>query len=84
MVAEMGGHVEKQLLSAIDSLVNNDKEQGQKVVRGDEMLDTLQHNIEFHAVFQPDATGAAAKQVHDKKKVDSNTYLVQGSFKCEV
>ena len=50
MVAEMGGHVEKQLLSAIDSLVNNDKEQGRKVVLGDLMLDTLQHNIEHKAI----------------------------------
>src|SRR5262249_51660714 len=46
MVAEMGGHVEKQLLAAIDSLVKNDKEQGQKVVLGDAMLDGLQHVIE--------------------------------------
>ena len=50
MVSEMGGHVEKQLLAAIDSLVNNDKEQGQKVVLGDAMLDTLQHNIEHKAI----------------------------------
>ena len=50
MVAEMGGHVEKQLLAAIDSLVKNDKEQGQKVVLGDVMLDALQHNIEHKAI----------------------------------
>ena len=50
MVAEMGGHVEKQLLSAIDSLINNDKEQGKQVVLGDDMLDNLQHNIENKAI----------------------------------
>src|SRR5205085_1914855 len=47
---EMGGHVEKQLLAAIDSLVKNDKEQSQKVVLGDAMLDGLQHNIEHKAI----------------------------------
>ena len=50
MVAEMGGHVEKQLLAAIDSLVKNDKEQSQKVVLGDAMLDGFQHNIENKAI----------------------------------
>jgi len=46
MVAEMGGHVEKQLLTAIDALVRNDKEWGEKVVRADATLDALQHSIE--------------------------------------
>ena len=46
MVAEMGGHVEKQLLTAIDALVRNDKDWAEKVVRADAMLDALQHSIE--------------------------------------
>ncbi len=46
MVAEMGGHVERQLLTAIDALVRNDKDWAEKVVRADATLDALQHDIE--------------------------------------
>jgi len=45
------GHFGRTL---IDSLVKNDKEQGQKVALGDVMLDGLQHDIENTArEFQP-------------------------------
>jgi phosphate transport system protein len=50
MIAEMGGRVEQQLHGAIDALVRQDSEKGQKVVLADTTLDALQQEIEQKAV----------------------------------
>ena len=50
MVAEMGGHVERQLHGAIDALIRHDCDKGQRVVLADATLDALQQDIEQKAI----------------------------------
>jgi phosphate transport system protein len=50
MISEMGGRVERQLQGAIDALVQRDCDKGQRVVRADTALDTLQQDVEQKAI----------------------------------
>jgi len=46
MIAEMGGHTEKQIIEAIDALTKRDPNHGRRVISADITLDALQHDIE--------------------------------------
>ncbi len=50
MIAEMGGHAEKQIAECIDALAKRDGECAQRVVAADAIVDALQHEIEERAV----------------------------------
>lgn len=51
MVAEMGGHVEKQIADAIDALVKRDITLAQRVTAADANINALQREIEEKAVL---------------------------------
>ena len=50
MVAEMGGYAEQQLAQAIDALTKRDLERANRVVDTDELVDSLQRQIEEKAI----------------------------------
>jgi phosphate transport system protein len=50
MVAEMGGHVEQQIVKSVEALVKRDSENGENVVKADATLDAMQRDIEQKAV----------------------------------
>src|SRR5215475_124223 len=50
MIAEMGGHTEKQIIEAIDALTKRDPNHGKRVIFADAALDSLQHEIEQKAI----------------------------------
>ena len=50
MIAEMGGCVQRQLVSTVDAFLDHDKEQGEKVILGDDMLDVWQRSIGEKAI----------------------------------
>lgn len=50
MIAEMGGHTEKQIVEAIDALTKLDAKHGKRVISADAALDTLQREIEQKAI----------------------------------
>src|SRR5262245_31942314 len=50
MVAEMGGYAEQQLVQAIDALTKRDLGRANRVVDTDELVDSLQRQIEDKAV----------------------------------
>src|SRR5262249_20744106 len=50
MLAEMGGHTEKQIIEAIDALCKRDPNHGKRVISADAALDALQHEIEQKAI----------------------------------
>jgi phosphate transport system protein len=50
MVAEMGGYAEQQLVQAIDALAKRDLGRANRVVETDELVDSLQRQIEEKAI----------------------------------
>jgi len=50
-IVEMGGLVEQQIADAIDSLVEQDMDQAQRVIAADPQIDRLQREIEEKAVL---------------------------------
>ena len=50
MVAEMGGYAEHQLVQSIDALTKRDRDRAERVVSIDEVVDTLQRQIEEKAI----------------------------------
>jgi len=50
MIAEMGGHTEKQIVEAIDALSKRDANHGKRVISADAALDALQREIEQKAI----------------------------------
>jgi phosphate transport system protein len=50
-IVEMGGLVEQQIADAIDSLVEQNMDQAQRVIAGDPQIDRLQREIEEKAVL---------------------------------
>ena len=46
MIAEMGGHTEKQLMEAIDALSTGDANHGKRIISADAALDALQRAID--------------------------------------
>lgn len=50
MIAEMGGHTEKQIIEAIDALSKRDPNHGKRVISADATLDALHHEIEQKAI----------------------------------
>jgi phosphate transport system protein len=50
LIAEMGGHAEKLLVDAIDSLTTHDSERARQIIAADETIDALQRQIEQRAV----------------------------------
>ena len=50
MIAEMGGHAEHQLVQSIDALTKQDRDRAERVVSTDEVIDTLQRQIEEKAI----------------------------------
>jgi len=50
MIAEMGGHAEKQIVEAVAALSKRDRRHGERVVSGDAALDLQQREIEQKAI----------------------------------
>jgi phosphate transport system protein len=50
MIAEMGGHAERQFIESIDALSHHDRGRGQRVVSADATLDALHHELEHKAI----------------------------------
>ena len=50
MIAEMGGHTEKQLMEAIDALSTGDANHGKRIISADAALDALQRAIDEKAI----------------------------------
>jgi len=50
MLAEMGGHTEKQIIEAIEALSKRDPNHGKRVISADAALDALQREIEQKAI----------------------------------
>ena len=50
MIAEMGGHTEKQIVEAIEALTKRDPSHGRRVISADAALDALQREIEQKAI----------------------------------
>jgi phosphate transport system protein len=50
MIAEMGGHTEKQIVEAIDALSKGDAGHGRRVISADAALDALQREIAQRAI----------------------------------
>ncbi|HTP90923.1 MAG TPA: phosphate signaling complex protein PhoU [Xanthobacteraceae bacterium] len=50
-VAEMGGLAERQISDAVNALVERDTELAERVISGDLMIDTMQHDIEEKAIL---------------------------------
>lgn len=50
MIAEMGGHAERQIVQAVDALIKRDRERARRVVIGDAEIDAQQREIEQKAV----------------------------------
>jgi phosphate transport system protein len=50
LVAELGGHAERQIAEAMESLTRRDRSRAQQVVRSDSILDGLQLDIETRCV----------------------------------
>ncbi len=50
MIAEMGGHTEKQIIGSIEALTKRDPNHGRRVISADAVLDSLHHEIERKAI----------------------------------
>jgi phosphate transport system protein len=50
MIAEMGGHAERQIVEAVAALSKRDRRHGERVISGDAALDSQQREIEQKAI----------------------------------
>ena len=50
MIAEMGGHAERQIVEAVAALSKRDRRHGERMISGDAALDSQQREIEQKAI----------------------------------
>jgi|GEM_PF-6145610 len=50
-IAQMGGMAEEQLASSLEALITRDQELAEKVIESDELIDSLERDIEEQTVL---------------------------------